>query len=37
MLAEGDAKTHVYTELDFLEHTVMYDYLRLIHMDPHAK
>ena len=33
-LDEGDAKTYVYTQLDFLERTVMYYYLT---MDPHAK
>ena len=36
-LEEGDAKTYVYCQLDFLELTVMYYYFSLIHTDPHAK
>ena len=36
-IEEGDAKTHVYNQPDLLEHTFMYCYLALIHLDPHAK
>lgn len=36
-LEVGDAETYVYTWLVFLEPTVMYLYLRLIHRDLHAK